>query len=145
MVSLNGTINSETPRMELDYLVTEGSASADIETIAAHLLLSFQKQVANHELYDKPHWINLEGILDIPMIPRITRKSGIAVSLIYFGPGPLCQAETSVFLMEASMHTTERYQYCIFQRMFVRYLRIATASRSWGRVDRLRDGLRMSQ
>ena len=30
---------------------TEGSAGADIETIAAHLLLSFwQTQVANHEL-----------------------------------------------------------------------------------------------
>ena len=59
-----------------DYLsYTEGSASADIETIAAHLLLSFwQTQVANHELYDQPHWINLEGILDIPMIHAITRE-----------------------------------------------------------------------
>ena len=59
-----------------DYLsYTEGSFSADIETIAAHLLLSFwQTQVANHELYDQPHWINLEGVLDIPMIHAIARE-----------------------------------------------------------------------
>ena len=64
---------------------TEGSASADIETIAAHLLLSFwQTQVVNHELYDKPHWINLEGILDIPMIRYYEGNLGLAVYLDLF-------------------------------------------------------------
>ena len=59
-----------------DYLsYTSGTAKASVETIAAHLLLSFWRtQVRNGELYDRPHWINLEGILNIPMIHAIARE-----------------------------------------------------------------------
>jgi hypothetical protein len=59
-----------------DYLsYTENADRADIEAIAAHLLLSYWRaQVANGELYDQPHWINHDGILEIPMIHAITRE-----------------------------------------------------------------------
>ena len=58
-----------------DYLsYTENAGRADIETIAAHLLLNYWRaQVTDGELYDQPHWINHDGILDIPMIYAIQR------------------------------------------------------------------------